>query len=224
MNNTLSPQRKRLMVQLIITCELYDLTEKEALSFIKRKLGTSISRRTFYEYKKALYQTQILKKTESFLPNLGPRSFRRLFPERTYLNSESELAKRYSNIIGLDFIPESSYKVFSDSSTTIGKSRNFFGRLNKLKETSARNYESVPQNATIREEYVKCGNYSCGRCKHGPYYYAYWRDQGKRYKKYLEKYDTRDKKSLKLIDLSPFTSDEKSPFCPLSRTVLKNLM
>jgi hypothetical protein len=192
------------MVQLIIACELNDLTEKESLSFIKRKLGAPISKRTFYDFKRALYQQQILKKTESFLPNLGPRGIRRLFPERTYLNPESELAKRYNEIIALDFIPESSYKVFSDASNTIGKSRNFFGRLNKLKETSARNYESVPQNATIREEYVKCGNYLCRRCKHGPYYYAYWRDKGKRYKKYLGKYDPRDKKSLKLIDLSPF--------------------
>jgi hypothetical protein len=192
------------MVKLIISCELNELTEKESLSFIKRKIGTSISRRTYYDLKKALYEQQILKKTESFLPNLGPRNFRRLFPERTYLNADSEQAKRYSNIIGLDFIPESSYKVFSDASNTIGNARHFFGRLNKLKETSRNNYESVPENATIREEYVKCGNYSCRRCKHGPYYYAYWRDQGKQYKKYLGKYDPRDKKSLELTDLSPF--------------------
>ena len=138
------------MVQLIITCELRDLTEKESLTFIKRKLGTSISRRTYYDFKRALYQQQILKKTESFLPNLGSRNFRRLFPERTYINSEIDLAKSYSNIIKLDFIPEGSYKVFSDVSNTISKSCNFFGRLNKLKETSRKNYESVPENATIR--------------------------------------------------------------------------
>jgi hypothetical protein len=191
------------MVQLIITCELCDLTEKESLSFIKRKLGTSISRRTFYAFKAALYQLQILKKTESFLPNIGSRKFRRLFPEKTYLNSGNELSKKYSNIIDLDFITESSYRVFSDASRTIGRSRGFFGRLNKLKETSRKNYESVPENATIREEYVKCGNVSCRRCKHGPYYYAYWRTQGKRYKKYLGKYDPRDKESLVLTDLTP---------------------
>lgn len=204
MANRLSPQRKHLMVQLIITCELHDLTEKESLSFIKRKLGTSISKRTFYDFKRALYEQQILKKTESFLPDFGSKGFDRLFPERTYLNSESELAKRYSNIIDLDFIPQSSYKVFSDASNTISHSRDFFGRLNKLKETSRKNYESVPKNATIRKEYVKCGNYSCGRCKHGPYYYAYWRDQGKGYKKYVGKYDPRNKKSVESIDLVPF--------------------
>jgi hypothetical protein len=144
-----------------------------------------------------------LKKTESFLPNLGPRDFQRLFPERTYVNQESELGKKWSNIIKLDFIPESSYKVFSDANNTISHSRDFFGRLNKLKETAKKNYESVPENATIRREYINCGNYSCRRCKHGPYYYAYWRQEGKRYKKYLGKYDPRDKKSAELIDLAP---------------------
>lgn len=125
MHNRLSPQRKQLMVQLIITCELHDSTEKESLSFIKRKLGTSISRRTYYEFKRALYELQILKKTESLLPNLGSRTFNKLFPEKTYLNSETELGKRYSNVIDLDFIPESSYKVFSDASNTIGNTRHF---------------------------------------------------------------------------------------------------
>jgi hypothetical protein len=192
------------MVQLIITCELRDLTEKESLSFINRKLGTSISRRTFYAFKAALYQLQILKKTGSILPNLGPRKFERLFPEKTYLNSESELGKKYSNITDLDFIPESSYSVFSDASRTISHSRHFFGRLNKLKETSRKNYESVPKNATIRKEYIKCGNLSCRRCNHGPYYYAYWRQEGKRYKKYLGVYDPRNEESLELTDLTPF--------------------
>ena len=192
------------MVQLIIACELHDLTEKESLSFIKSKLGTSISRRTYYDFKRTLYQLQILKKTESILPNLGSRTFDRLFQERTYLNLETELGKTYRNVIDLDFIPKSSYKVFSDASNTIGKARHFFGRLNRLKETSRKNYESVPENATIRKEYIKCGNYSCRRCKHGPYYYSYWTDRGMRHKKYLGKYDPRDKQSLELTDLSPF--------------------
>ena len=192
------------MVQVIITCELRDLTEKESLSFIKRKLGTSISRRTFYAFKRALYEVQILKKTGSILPDIGFGTFGDLFPEKTYLNSENELSKRYNNIINLDFIPESSYKVFSDATRTISKSHGFFGRLNKLKETSRKNYESIRKDATIRKEYVKCGNHSCRRCSHGPYYYAYWRDQGKRYKKYLGKYDPRNTEALELTDLTPF--------------------
>ena len=50
------------------------------------------------------------------------------------------------------------------------------------------------------KEYVKCGNYYCNRCPHGPYYYAYWRDpddNNKVKKKYMGKYDPReDKKTM----------------------------
>lgn len=35
--------------------------------------------------------------------------------------------------------------------------------------------KSIPKNATIRKEYVKCKKPNCRR-KHGPYYYAYWKD------------------------------------------------
>lgn len=40
--------------------------------------------------------------------------------------------------------------------------------------TSKENYKSVPANATIREERIKCGKDFCLMCPHGPYYYAYW--------------------------------------------------
>jgi hypothetical protein len=44
--------------------------------------------------------------------------------------------------------------------------------------------KSVPKNATIREEFVKCKKSNCYRQKHGPYYYAYWKDpETKRLKK-----------------------------------------
>jgi hypothetical protein len=34
----------------------------------------------------------------------------------------------------------------------------------------------IPKNATIRKEYVKCEKPNCYHKKHGPYYYAYWKD------------------------------------------------
>lgn len=36
--------------------------------------------------------------------------------------------------------------------------------------------KSIPNNATIRKEYVKCRRPNCHRKQHGPYYYAYWKD------------------------------------------------
>jgi hypothetical protein len=57
--------------------------------------------------------------------------------------------------------------------------------------TSRENCISVPSNATIRSEDVKCGKSFCLRCPHGPYYYADWEGaNGKLRKKYIgAKYD-----------------------------------
>jgi len=44
----------------------------------------------------------------------------------------------------------------------------------------------IPQNATIRQEYVKCGNPDCQN-SHGPYLYAYWKQDCKLNKRYVGK-------------------------------------
>ncbi len=47
-----------------------------------------------------------------------------------------------------------------------------------------------PQNATIREEYVRCSNPACQKCNldgHGPYLYAYWKQDKKLKKRYVGK-------------------------------------
>jgi len=38
---------------------------------------------------------------------------------------------------------------------------------------------------TYRREEVRCGKSNCTRCPHGPYWYAYWREDGKLRSKYL---------------------------------------
>jgi len=66
------------------------------------------------------------------------------------------------------------------------------GKIESEKIKSLDNSRNLPDNVTIREEYVKCGKSDCPRCKHGPYYYAYWKDDsGKLKKKYIGKYATR---------------------------------
>lgn len=64
--------------------------------------------------------------------------------------------------------------------------------------TSNRNFEMVPPQATIRYEYVNCGKPNCSKCSekvyHGRYYIAYWRDKenhGKLKKKYIGFFDPR---------------------------------
>ena len=38
---------------------------------------------------------------------------------------------------------------------------------------------------TYRLEEVRCGKAGCTRCPHGPYWYAYWREEGRLRSRYL---------------------------------------
>jgi hypothetical protein len=62
----------------------------------------------------------------------------------------------------------------------------------------------IPPNATIRQEYVKCGNPDCQN-PHGPYFYAYWKQDKKLKKRYVGK-DLEDfglRKIAKEIKVKP---------------------
>ena len=39
----------------------------------------------------------------------------------------------------------------------------------------------------LRKQMVRCGKDSCTRCPHGPYWYAYWTEDGRRRSRYLGK-------------------------------------
>ncbi len=63
-------------------------------------------------------------------------------------------------------------------------------KIKQFKEMGNRSktkLNSIPDNATIREEFIKCGKSSCNRCLHGPYYYAYWKDKANNNKNKLRK-------------------------------------
>ena len=66
------------------------------------------------------------------------------------------------------------------------------------------NNREIPPNATIRQEYVKCGNPDCQK-SHGPYLYAYWKQDKKLKKKYVGKNfdDFMIRKIAKEIKLRP---------------------
>ena len=40
---------------------------------------------------------------------------------------------------------------------------------------------------TYRLEPVRCGKEGCTRCPHGPYWYAYWREDGRARSRYIGK-------------------------------------
>src|SRR5919202_3496102 len=79
------------------------------------------------------------------------------------------------------------------------KTAKFLNKIKSREIACINRAKSIPENATIREEYIKCGKETCEEL-HGPYYYAYWKDPGlKRLKKkYIGIYIfTEDKPQLK---------------------------
>jgi hypothetical protein len=58
----------------------------------------------------------------------------------------------------------------------------------------------VPIIATIRKEYVKCKKSNCCHERHGPYYYAYWKDRANKRlrKKYIGRHFDRDNLSANM--------------------------
>lgn len=40
-------------------------------------------------------------------------------------------------------------------------------------------------NVSLRKQMVRCGKAGCTKCPHGPYWYAYWTEGGKRKTRYI---------------------------------------
>ncbi|NND83513.1 MAG: hypothetical protein HKN46_00015 [Acidimicrobiia bacterium] len=47
-------------------------------------------------------------------------------------------------------------------------------------------FDGLP-GVRLRQQMVRCGKESCTSCPHGPYWYAHWREDGKRRSRYIGK-------------------------------------
>ena len=43
----------------------------------------------------------------------------------------------------------------------------------------------VEQSVRLRERSVRCGKQECRSCPHGPYWYAFWTEDGRRRSRYI---------------------------------------
>jgi hypothetical protein len=88
----------------------------------------------------------------------------------------------------LIFSPSHFVNTQNNVESVLDHSRNFINQIKQKVQSDDNNInlKSLPNNVTIRREYVKCGKRHCKGCKHGPYYFGYWRDKnGKLKKKYI---------------------------------------
>ena len=65
-------------------------------------------------------------------------------------------------------------KGLANANKTIERATEFINKIKSRQIACANRAKSIPENATIRKEYIKCGKEICEQ-KHGPYYYAYWK-------------------------------------------------
>jgi hypothetical protein len=188
-------EREKPILYLIKSCENYGLNERESIISINKVLGDkSISRRTYYNYKKKLYDSQtfgLLK--NSCYDTIGVK----LFILDSILD-DGEQTKKADKLIGQQF-PKRKQVLEDEEKQKEGLDRimdRAQSDINKFQELETRRSEidsTLPSNRTIREEYVKCGKEFCSHCPHGPYYYTYWKDSAtkKLKKKYLGVIDPR---------------------------------
>jgi hypothetical protein len=66
-------------------------------------------------------------------------------------------------------------KLLENANKTTEKATKFLNKIKSKQLAYVNRSKSIPKNATIRKEYIKCGKEMC-KLKHGPYYYAYWKD------------------------------------------------
>jgi hypothetical protein len=87
-------------------------------------------------------------------------------------------------------------KTLVNANKAIEKSTNFINKIKSRQLACANRVKSIPENATIRKEYIKCAKEICQH-QHGPYFYAYWKDPESRKlkKKYIGDHMPKNKES-----------------------------
>jgi hypothetical protein len=178
---------------LIKSCENYDLTEKESLETIGKILNKDISRRTYYNYKKKLYDKEIIHQVkDSDYDNHMMRCLLLNLEETDQITSLKADFLVYQQLpnrkdIFDDTVWQKDYlKEMEETNSRIEQFEN-------LVNEPLQRYAETPKDAQIRQEFIKCGKEKCKDCPHGPYYYAYWKDSAtkKLKKKYIGQFDPR---------------------------------
>jgi hypothetical protein len=184
-------KQKLVLIYIVTNCEIYCLNEKEAMQYIKLNFG-QISRRTYYNYKNEIYHRYEKNPLFALIrkdPNFRTKMTRFLISDRNELFAK---ALKYNIKIWefnkLNFIPQYITDLHARGQKAIDKGKKWMTKSELERRPANTDHISVPVNYTTRLEYIKCGKYSCLSCPHGPYYYAYWKNEnGKLRKRYLGK-------------------------------------
>lgn len=175
--------QKDFILRIIKSCEYYDLGETKSLEVIEKIMKRKLSVKTFYNFKKKLYVKSKIYETKLNYGDWVSRDH--IIKSYLLFRSENDMIEQFrvDRLICTAFpdIP----KDYRDKMKDIGQREIdlILSNYNKLKndvllqDKKELELRSIPKNATIKKEFIKCGNKVCGKCPHGPYYYAYWKDK-----------------------------------------------
>ncbi len=188
-------EKEKPILYLIKSCENFDLNDRESIDSINKVLrDKSISRRTYYNYKKKLYDDQIF----DLLKNSCYNTYGvKLFMLDSILD-DRERTEKADKLIGQQFpkrkqVVEDKEKQDEELNSVMNRAQVDISKFQEMEARRSQIDSTFPTNHTIREEFVKCGKEYCLQCPHGPYYYAYWKDieTKKLKKKYIGIIDPR---------------------------------
>ncbi len=183
-----------LILHLIKSCENYDLSENESLETINKILDKDISRRTYYNYKKKLYDKEIIHQVKDSIYDNHMMRCLLLDLEET----DQKMCLKADFLVWQQ-LPDRK-DIFHDPHIQeaeleeLEKTKSMITQFANQIDEPLQRYDKVPKNANIRQESIKCGKESCNDCPHGPYYYAYWKDPStkKLKKKYIGQFNPKE--------------------------------
>jgi hypothetical protein len=112
------------------------------------------------------------------------------------------------------FKPTPFWKLLKQARKSVQKAEKILNKISSAETSSNNRAQLVPKNATVRREYIKCGKPLCHR-RHGPYYYAYWKDNNKKLKKkYIGRHFKRNSDNKQ--------GDDTSSSIPAAMDTMKN--
>ncbi len=190
----MSEKKQPSIIHLIKSCENYNLSERESIDTINKILDKDISRRTYYNYKKKLYDKEIIHQVKDSIYDNHMMKCLLLDLEDT----DQEMSLKADSLLA-ELLPERK-DIFHDPQIQkveleeLEKTKAIIMRCENQMNEPLQRYDEVPKNANIRKEFVKCGKGSCNDCPHGPYYYAYWKDSAtkKLKKKYIGQFNPKE--------------------------------
>lgn len=182
---TNSNNSKNSLLYLIKNCEYHDLSEKQSLDTINSKLPKPISRSTYYNYKKNLYQDEMFQSLKRSIYKSKLLKYLLLYfdknDEPRDMNIRSIILEKFPEKKDIFEITKDQQDKIKRTNKRIQSNFDILDVKNNI-YSNLRRVNKLPKKYTLREEYIRCGKNKMGKCKcksskHGPYYYAYWREK-----------------------------------------------